>query len=350
MSFENSNKRIVFAQDDKHLDSAQLYILEESFRTFVKRSKRKDVILSRKKILMVFLLIRYTGAKLSEVLNFNPFKDIDWNKYVISFDSKNDESGKPRKVQVSRVLLDEIKKFINEFDFEKKYDKLIFPDPGFVRKKFYERAEYCGLSKNLCGPEAIRRARAIELLKSGVPLPAVQAILGHSNPGLTSSFVSYSEDEIELIAKKFAEKESGKKTSARNSFFGKITNVLKGSIQSKIEIITDEGHKIQSVITNESLHKMGLAKGSLVSAEVKAPMVFIISADSDFRCSADNKFKGKVKRISKGAIASELVVSISKFTELCSIISSEEEVFLSFHEESDVFVFFNCFAVVLSVD
>jgi molybdate transport system regulatory protein len=350
MSFENSNKRIVLAKEDKYLDSAQLYTLEQSFRTFAESSKRKDVIFSRKKILLVFLLIRYTGAKLSEVLNLDPFKDIEWNKFFIKFGSKNDDSGKPRKVQVSQVFLDEVKTFINELEFEGKYEKIDFPDPGFVRKKFYEMAKDSGLNKNLCGPEAIRKARAIELLKSGVPLPAVQAILGHSNPGLTSSFIRYSEDEIEVIAKKFAEKESGRKTSARNSFFGEIANILKGSIQSKIEIITDEGHKIQSVITNESLKKMGLAKGSFVCAEVKAPMVFVVSSESEFKCSADNKFKGIVKKISKGRVACELVVKISESIEICSILSSEKEFLFSVNEGNEVFVFFNCFAVVLNVD
>ena len=33
---------------------------------------------SRKRILLIFLLIRYTGAKLNEVLALNPFRDIAW--------------------------------------------------------------------------------------------------------------------------------------------------------------------------------------------------------------------------------------------------------------------------------
>ncbi|MBU1193612.1 MAG: TOBE domain-containing protein [Proteobacteria bacterium] len=348
MSRENSNQRIVSAEDGKYLDSKDLYTLEHAFRAYAKSSKRKDVILSRKIILLVFLLIRYTGAKLSEVLSLHPVEDIDWEKCFINFSLKNDISGKHRKVQVSKGLLDEVKKIINEC--EATHENLIFPDPGFVRKKFYERGKGCGLNKNLCGPEAIRKSRAIELLKSGVPLPAVQTILGHSNPGLTSSFVNYSKEEIAVIAKKFMEKESGRKTSARNSFFGKITHILKGSIQSKIDIITDENYKIQSVITNESLERMGLARGSLVSAEVKAPMVFVACSNSDFQTSADNAFRGTIKKISRGTISWELVITISDSTDICSIISSGQNFLSSLKKGDEVFIFFNCFSVILHMD
>lgn len=348
MSRENSNQRIVSAEDGKYLDSGELYTLEQSFRTYAKNAKRKEVILSRKKILLVFLLIRYTGAKLTEVLSLHPFEDIDWEKSFINFSAKNTVSGKHRKVQASKVLLDEVKKII--YTFEKTHESLIFPDPGFVRKKFYERAKDCGLNKNLCGPEAIRKSRAIELLKSGIPLPAVQTILGHSNPGLTSSFVNFSREEIALIAKKFMEKESGRKTSARNSFFGKITNILKGSIQSKIDILTDENYKIQSVITNESVERMGLVRGSLVSAEVKAPMVFVACSNCDFQTSADNTFRGTIKKISRGKVACELVISLSDSTDICSIISSDEIFYSSLQKGDAVFVMFNCFSVVLHVD
>jgi len=74
----------------------------------------------------------------------------------------------------------------------------------------------------LGGPEAIRKVRAIELMQGNMPLPAVQLMLGHSTSNLTSSYVSFSEEEIRQVARLFMKKESLRKTSARNSFFGKI--------------------------------------------------------------------------------------------------------------------------------
>ena len=59
--------RIVsIAEGDECLDYSQLNQLEESFRGWAKSSKREDVRLSRLIVLLIFLLIRYTGAKLNE--------------------------------------------------------------------------------------------------------------------------------------------------------------------------------------------------------------------------------------------------------------------------------------------
>jgi molybdate transport system regulatory protein len=38
---------------------------------------------ARRRILLIFLIIRYTGAKLNEVLNFDPNRDFDFEKGFI---------------------------------------------------------------------------------------------------------------------------------------------------------------------------------------------------------------------------------------------------------------------------
>jgi len=57
-----------------------------------------------------------------------------------------------------------------------------------------------------------------------------------------SSYVAFSDNDIQQVAKYFIEKESFRKTSARNSFFGKITTnlylfvqVVKGSKKKEIK-------------------------------------------------------------------------------------------------------------------
>ena len=52
---------IVSVPDERQcLDSGQLSRLEQSFRQWVRDTPRPDVSLSRKRILVIFLLIRYT--------------------------------------------------------------------------------------------------------------------------------------------------------------------------------------------------------------------------------------------------------------------------------------------------
>ena len=88
-----------------------------------------------------------------------------------------------------------------------------------------------------------------------MPLPVVQRMLGHSTLNVTASYVDFSDDDMRQVAKYFIEKESRRKTSARNSFFGKISSIRKGDIQAKVEMITIGGDKVTTVITNDSLSK-----------------------------------------------------------------------------------------------
>ena len=196
-------------------------------------------------------------------------------------------------------------------------------DPGHVRRKFYERALDSGFPPAMGAPENIRRSRAIELMQNNMPLPVVQKILGHSTLNMTASYVDFSDADMRQVAKHFIEKESHRKTSARNSFFGKISSIKKGDIQAKVEMITMSGDIITTIITSDSLSRLGLRKGSLITAEVKAPWVILQKSDREPESSAENRFVGTITRINKGKITTEYVVRISDGTELCSIVSTE---------------------------
>ena len=181
----------------------------------------------------------------------------------------------------------------------------------------------CGFPKELGGPDAIRKSRAVELLQNNVPLPVVQRILGHSTPNLTAAFVSFSDEDIHQVTRFFLEKESRRKTSARNTFFGKISTIQKGDIQAKVELVTIGGYPVTTVITNDSLARLGLKAGTLITAEVKAPMVVLQKGDKEPKCSAENMFQGTIEKIIKGKVTTEYVVRIADGTQLCSLVTSE---------------------------
>src|SRR5512143_2293869 len=86
MSKSDSHARIIAAPDGSRcLDTVHFNRLEESFRQWAEAAARPDVRLSRKRILLIFLLIRYTGAKLNEVLALNPFQDIDPDRQSVVY-------------------------------------------------------------------------------------------------------------------------------------------------------------------------------------------------------------------------------------------------------------------------
>jgi len=348
----SSHARIVSMPDRAPcLDAVQLNLLEQSFRNWVEDSPRLDVRLSRRRILLLFLLIRYTGAKLNEVLALNPFRDIDFNRQTILLGRKGaSDSRPPRKVQIPGSISEEIKIYLNEPSFKKYLGNLFRVDPGHVRRKFYERALECGLLPALGAPDVIRKSRAVELLQSNMPLPVVQRMLGHSTPSVTASYVAFSNDDIQQVAKYFIERESSRKTSARNSFFGKIRLIRKGDIQTKIEMITIGGDVVTTVITNYSLSRLGLKVGSLITAEVKAPWVILQKSDKEPESTAENRFAGIISRVNTGEITTEYVVRISDGTELCSVVTTENARQMGFKKNDQVWVTFNSFSVVLHTD
>jgi molybdate transport system regulatory protein len=343
---------IVASPDDGScLDTVQLNLLEQAFRRWAEASPRKDVQLSRRRILLVFLLIRHTGAKLNEILALDPFTDIDAARQTVCIrNSDADHQACAREISIAEHLSQEIGKALADPLFRDSLTNLFAVDPAFVRRKFYERAEACGFAKRLGGPEMIRRARAVELMQSNMPLPAVQKLLGHSTPNLTTAYVSFSEEELQRVTKLFVEREASRKTSARNTFFGKITAIQLGDIQSLVSLINHTGYPLLAMITNNSLQRLGLQTGRLVTAEVKAPWVILQRGDLAPSSSAENRFTGVVVRINKGKVSAEYVVSIGNSMELCSVVSASAAKALDLKVGDVVWTQFNCFAVILHAD
>ena len=352
MQKDMNQKRIVsIIEDGRCLDSVQLDQLEQSFREWAEASPRADVGLARRRILVIFLLIRYTGAKLKEVLALNPFKAIDFKRHAVNFSIKGTSTkNNPRRVQISTLLSSEIQKYLADPIFKSSLQKKLNVDPGFVRRKFYERAEACGFSKNLGGPEMVRKARAVELMRGNMPLPAVQKMLGHSTLNLTGSYVSFSPDDIQQVTKLFLEREASHRTSARNSFFGKIKALQRGDIQTLVTLTTISGHSVTTVITNDSVEQLALKKGRLITAEVKAPWVILHNGKEEPKCSTENKFNGLIERINKGQVNTEYTVRITDGTALCAVVSTKGAHRLGLNIGDQVWALFNCFSVVLNVD
>jgi len=352
MPERTSHGRIVAGPEcGRCLDTMQLSRLEQAFRDWVEDTPRSDVRLSRWRILLIFLLIRYTGARLNEVLALDPFRNIELDRQTVVFGRSESAPDRPiREVQLPETLAQEIRIALDDEAFKETLGNLFKVDPGHVRRKFYERAQDCGFPKELGGPDTLRRSRAVELLQNNVPLPVVQRILGHSTPNLTASFVSFSDAEVQQAVRFFLEKESGRKTSARNTFFGKISTIQKGDIQAKVEMVTLQGDRVTTVITNDSLVRLGLKLGKLITAEVKAPWVILQKGGSEPECTAENKFQGTIARIMKGQVTTEYVVRITDGTELCSLVTSATSSRLDLKENDPVWATFNRFAVVLHLD
>lgn len=339
-----------FAEAEGCLDARQLADLEEAFRRWTMSGTRSDHRQSRQRILLIFLIIRYTGARLNEVLSLAA--EGDFLRQVPSFRFNKRLAGKEscREVQIPAKIADDIEEILAEWRARQPTASPFRVDPAHVRRKFYERANDIGLASSLGTPETLRKSRAVELLRGNVPLPVVQQLMGHSTPNLTASLVEFSPTEIGRVAKFFAERESQRKTSARNAFFGKIVRIDEGKIQSLVEVVSAGGHRVYSMITNGSLRRLGLRPGLLLTAEVKAPWIQLCLGEKAPQCSADNIYRGEVRQVSENHTSAEVVVALPDGTELCAIISEQARRAMAVSLGQHLWVFFDAFAVVLHLD
>jgi len=332
--------RILSIAEGKHcLDSVQLEQLEQAFRSWSEEAARPDVRLSRKRIVLIFLLVRYTGAKLSEVLALDMQRALDLRKRCVVFGN--------REVQIAQHVAQTLQDFLRADAEALRHCDI---DPAFVRRKFYERTEACGFSKERGSPEMIRKARAIELMQGNLPVPVVQRLLGHSTPNLTTARVACSEDDMRQVTRWYMEHESGRKTSARNSFFGKVHSLLTGEIQTLVHITTLDGCVLTTIVTNASAERLGLRPGRLLSAEVKAPWLVLERQDAESRNNLENRREGVIARIHADTINTECAVRIAGGAELCAVVSSPGFAALQLKEGDPVRVLFSCYAVIVHTD
>jgi molybdate transport system regulatory protein len=329
------------------LDTVALGKLSETFRVWLRQARTPSAKGSRLRIWLVYLLLRYSGARLGEVLALDERKDIDFRNGTVRFGSGT--AG--RTVQLPESVASEIEASLSDPALEKFQGKVLRMDQGFVRRKFYERAEECSLPKEMANPSTLRRSRALELLRSGVPLPVVQSVLGHSTANLTASYLDFSPEEIKGITERFLRREAKRTSSARNAFFGKITGLRTGDIQSEVELTTISGYRVVSVVTNESIERLGLHMGRLVTAEVKAPWVVLQKGDGpEPKASARNRFLGRVVKINSGSITAEVILGLDDGTTLCSTVTSESLRELSIQLGDRAWAIFKSFSVVLQAD
>ena len=345
----NTAQIVSSSGENEQLDPLQLSRLEKSFRDWVSRSKREDMLISRKRILLIFLLIRYTGAKLNEVLSLRPARDIDREAKTLSFGGYSETGSPPRQVHVSDTLLSDFAVLSRDLEISKA-GSIFTIDPAFVRRKFYERAQACGFSKRQGGPEMLRKARALELMRENLPLPAIQQMLGLSTLDQTSAHVTFSEEELQQATRWFLERESGRMTSARNSFFGKITALSKDNVQSLLELSTTDGKTIKTIVTNDSVKKMGLKPGRMITAEIKAPWLIVERPDRPGSSSAENEREGVIKKVTRGKINTECTVQIGQGLELCAVVSTCGFDRLSLDVGDRARIIFSCYSVVLHAE
>ena len=113
------------------------------------------------------------------------------------------------------------------------------------------------------------------------------------------------------------------KVSARNVFRGTVSAVVDGAVNAEVELTLPGGDRIVAIVTEGSVRELGLAVGKEAVAFVKAPWVMLLAGPADIRFSARNQLSGTVSALSKGAVNSEVAITLAGGTVVHSVVTNE---------------------------
>ena len=135
------------------------------------------------------------------------------------------------------------------------------------------------------------------------------------------------------------------KTSARNVFAGRITELKQHDFMVAVSLCTASGLPITALITDESAARLDLQQGKIALATIKAPLVLVEKPTQG--ALAGNHYAGIVKRVRRTDFMQEVTVALASGEEVCALLHDEEGTL--FTEGEEAVVSFKAFAVVIGL-
>ena len=140
------------------------------------------------------------------------------------------------------------------------------------------------------------------------------------------------------------------RTSARNSFLGTVTKLIKGAVNSEVEVTVTQGEKIVAIITNGSVDALGLKVGAKATALVKASWLILGKNLENARLSTRNVLPGIVEKVQEGAVNSEVILKLDGGTLLTAIITNGSVRALELKPGEKAFAAFKASHVILATE
>lgn len=113
-------------------------------------------------------------------------------------------------------------------------------------------------------------------------------------------------------------------TSARNQLSGKVTRIESGAVNDEVELELAGGARLVSIITHESVKRLGLKVGIEAIALIKASSVIIaVEGGKALKLSARNRLSGTISKKVRGAVNTEVVMRVAGDTALTAIVTND---------------------------
>ena len=180
----------------KYLSEKELNRLTGSFQAWFDQAQGKTRRI-RGRYWLVFLMARYTGARISEVLMIDDTTDIAFRESRIQLWTLKRKKPFKRTVAVPPIVTTEVATYLAEWPNMR---GVAF---GLARQNFFTKLKtigsQTGISKDKLHPHVLRHSRAMEMVSVNVPLNVIQQVLGHSSILNTAVYLQISGRDAEQI-------------------------------------------------------------------------------------------------------------------------------------------------------
>jgi len=139
------------------------------------------------------------------------------------------------------------------------------------------------------------------------------------------------------------------KVSARNALWGVVASITKGAVNSEVVINLKGGSPVTAIITNGAVANLGLKKGMEACAIIKATYVVVGTNLEGAKLSTRNVMKGKIVKMVKGPVSTEVGVDIGAGNVITALISLGSTKNLKLKQGDEAYVLFKASSVIVGV-
>jgi molybdate transport system regulatory protein len=196
---KNTTPAIPSSAAVRHLARLHLERLTDTFQMWHEAAPSGYLRRVRGRYWLAFLCLRFTGARIGEVLRIDDRVDIDYERAEIHIANRVNDMVPEllRTIPVPNDFVARLLAYLGEFPQMR--GRVFALDQGNFRREFYRRAQEAAIPRQLSHPHILRHTRAIELLEAGVPVTLVQDILGHTLPSTTAIYLRRTDLAVKTI-------------------------------------------------------------------------------------------------------------------------------------------------------
>lgn len=136
------------------------------------------------------------------------------------------------------------------------------------------------------------------------------------------------------------------RTSARNQFRGKITEVTSGTVNCDVHIGLSDSVHITATITHDSYARMELDIGSEVIALIKSSWVEL-EDNANGQQRNTNELSGTITQFTEGEDGAEVTIDLGDEKTLCAVVDADRCASLKLTDGKQVKAWFNPSSVIL---